>query len=263
MQSLVSQGLLRPAIGLASDRLGRINVAGIGTLLAGLSAFFLWIFAASHFPGLIIYALFGGFSGVIWPCVAPVGAEVVGLQLLPSGTDTSHPPSKTWQDRVLTLHLSLIDLLARLGVTGHLVRHHPSSSPAPVPDANSKPQCRSDCSQSSNLWTQSISPCPRFHGDDVYRFVLVQYGFLFPCSRCPVSNHNASMAFEKLETAAAGIVGARREGRDSTASTLKRSRASHGRSTTPRRIACLSGQYGGDQESLDFITAFIHHTRGR
>jgi len=80
----LSQGLLRPVIGLASDRLGRINVAGVGTLLAGLSAFFLWIFAAGHFPGLIIYALFGGFAGVIWPCVAPVGAEVVGLQLLPS-----------------------------------------------------------------------------------------------------------------------------------------------------------------------------------
>ncbi|KAK3906835.1 major facilitator superfamily domain-containing protein [Staphylotrichum tortipilum] len=80
----LSQGLGRPLIGLASDRFGRINVAGIGTLIAGLAAFFLWIFAGSHFGGLIVYALFGGFAGIIWPCVAPVGAEVVGLQLLPS-----------------------------------------------------------------------------------------------------------------------------------------------------------------------------------
>jgi hypothetical protein len=81
----VSQGLLRPVIGLVSDKVGRINVAAIGTLIAGLVAFFLWIFAGPHFPGLIIYVLFGGFAGIIWPCVAPVGAEVVGLQLLPSG----------------------------------------------------------------------------------------------------------------------------------------------------------------------------------
>ncbi|KAL2178659.1 major facilitator superfamily domain-containing protein [Thermothelomyces heterothallicus CBS 202.75] len=80
----LSQGVGRPLIGLASDRLGRINVAGIGTLIAGLAAFFLWIFAGSHFAGLIIYVLFGAFAGIIWPCVAPVGAEVVGLQLLPS-----------------------------------------------------------------------------------------------------------------------------------------------------------------------------------
>ncbi|KAL2158577.1 hypothetical protein VTH06DRAFT_4344 [Thermothelomyces fergusii] len=80
----LSQGVGRPLIGLASDRLGRINVAAIGTLIAGLAAFFLWIFGGNHFAGLVIYVLFGAFAGVIWPCVAPVGAEVVGLQLLPS-----------------------------------------------------------------------------------------------------------------------------------------------------------------------------------
>ncbi|KAK4143285.1 putative transporter MCH2 [Dichotomopilus funicola] len=80
----LSQGIGRPLIGLASDRFGRINVAGLGTLTAGLAAFFLWIFAGKYFAGLIIYVLFGMFAGIIWPCVAPVGAEVVGLQLLPS-----------------------------------------------------------------------------------------------------------------------------------------------------------------------------------
>ncbi|KAL2018951.1 hypothetical protein VTK56DRAFT_10245 [Thermocarpiscus australiensis] len=80
----LSQGIGRPFIGLASDRLGRINVAALGTLTAGLAAFFLWIFSGTYFPGLIVYALFGMFAGIIWPCVAPVGAEVVGLQLLPA-----------------------------------------------------------------------------------------------------------------------------------------------------------------------------------
>ncbi len=69
-----------------------MNVAGVGTLIAVVAAFFLWIFAGSHFPGLIVYALFGGFAGIIWPCVAPVGAEVVGLQLLPSGMHLNSAP---------------------------------------------------------------------------------------------------------------------------------------------------------------------------
>lgn len=82
----VSQGLGRPVIGFYSDRIGRINVAALCTLTAGVAAFFLWIFAGQHYPGAIIYALFGAFAGCIWPCIAPVAVEVIGLQLLPSGT---------------------------------------------------------------------------------------------------------------------------------------------------------------------------------
>jgi MFS family permease len=81
----LSQGLGRPPIGLASDRYGRINVAGFCTLLAALSSFFLWIFAGKYYPGVIIYALFGCFHGSLWATVGPVCAEVIGLQLLPSG----------------------------------------------------------------------------------------------------------------------------------------------------------------------------------
>ncbi|KAL2879086.1 hypothetical protein SGCOL_005506 [Colletotrichum sp. CLE4] len=80
----LSQGIGRPVIGLVSDRFGRINVAGLGTIIAGLATFLLWILAAKHFAGLIVFALFGAFAGVLWPTVAPVGAEVVGMQLLPS-----------------------------------------------------------------------------------------------------------------------------------------------------------------------------------
>ncbi|KAK3337367.1 major facilitator superfamily domain-containing protein [Cercophora scortea] len=80
----LSQGLGRPLIGLVSDKVGRINIAAIGTLISAITTFFIWTFAGRFYPGLIIYALFGMFCGTIWPCVAPVGAEVVGLQLLPS-----------------------------------------------------------------------------------------------------------------------------------------------------------------------------------
>ncbi|KAH8883981.1 MFS general substrate transporter [Thozetella sp. PMI_491] len=80
----LSQGVGRPIIGLVSDKIGRMNVAGLSTLVAGLAAFFIWIFAGKSYAGLIIYALFGMFAGALWPTVAPVGAEVVGLQLLPA-----------------------------------------------------------------------------------------------------------------------------------------------------------------------------------
>ena len=68
-QPPVSQGLGRPVIGLVSDKFGRINTAGLGTLAASVTAFLLWILAGKYYAGLIIYALFGLFAGVIWPCV--------------------------------------------------------------------------------------------------------------------------------------------------------------------------------------------------
>lgn len=73
-------------IGFYSDRVGRINVAGLSALFAGLAAFFLWIFAGGYYAGAIVYSLFGLFAGSIWPVIAPVAVEVIGLQLLPSGT---------------------------------------------------------------------------------------------------------------------------------------------------------------------------------
>lgn len=81
----VSQGFGRPLIGLASDRWGRLNVCGISTLIAGVSSLVIWIPAGQHYAGLIVYSLFGAFAGSLWPTVAPVGAEIVGIKVLPSG----------------------------------------------------------------------------------------------------------------------------------------------------------------------------------
>lgn len=72
-------------LGLVSDRVGRINIAALGTLVAGVAAFFIWIFAGKYYAGVIVYALLGCFAGLLWATIAPVGAEVFGLQLLPSG----------------------------------------------------------------------------------------------------------------------------------------------------------------------------------
>lgn len=77
-------GLGRPVIGYVSDSFGRINTALVSTFLAGLFSFVIWIFAKS-FGVLIFYGLIGGaVSATYTTTVAPVGAEVVGLQLLPS-----------------------------------------------------------------------------------------------------------------------------------------------------------------------------------
>jgi hypothetical protein len=55
-------------------------------MLASLSSYFVWTFAGKHFAGIIVFALvFGGCTGAVWPVIAPVTTDVVGLQLLPSG----------------------------------------------------------------------------------------------------------------------------------------------------------------------------------
>ncbi|KAJ9190673.1 hypothetical protein DTO166G4_1329 [Paecilomyces variotii] len=77
-------GLGRPVIGYVSDNFGRINTALFCTFLAGLFSLVIWIFTKS-FGTLIFYALIGGaVASTFTTTVAPVGTEVVGLQLLPS-----------------------------------------------------------------------------------------------------------------------------------------------------------------------------------
>ncbi|RMZ79698.1 hypothetical protein DV738_g3213, partial [Chaetothyriales sp. CBS 135597] len=77
-------GLGRPVIGHVSDIFGRLNTALVCTFLAGLFSLVIWIFAKS-FGVLIFFALIcGPVAATFTTTVAPVAAEVVGLQLLPS-----------------------------------------------------------------------------------------------------------------------------------------------------------------------------------
>lgn len=96
----LGQGLGRPPIGYFSDSVGRINIAGAATFLSGLFALVIWVFAKNYGVSiskivialganirkvLIFYALISGtVAGTFWPTVAPVTAEVVGLQNLPA-----------------------------------------------------------------------------------------------------------------------------------------------------------------------------------
>ncbi|KAH8821875.1 MFS transporter [Xylogone sp. PMI_703] len=80
----LGQAVGRPIVGYFSDIVGRMNMAAFATLLSSILCLVLWVFAKSY--GLLIFfALFSGaVFGTFWTAVSPLGAEVVGLQDLPS-----------------------------------------------------------------------------------------------------------------------------------------------------------------------------------
>ncbi|KAH2801831.1 hypothetical protein KXW38_006158 [Aspergillus fumigatus] len=80
----IGQMFGRPAVGLLSDAVGRINVAAFATFVSGLLCLLLWTFARTY-SALICFALFAGaFFGTFWTVVGPLAAEVVGLADLQS-----------------------------------------------------------------------------------------------------------------------------------------------------------------------------------
>ena len=115
----MSQAVGRPLIGLASDCFGRLNVAGISTLAASISTLLIWTLAGKSFAGMIVYTLFGAFASNMWTTVAPVAAEVMGLQTLPSG---EHHESACLPGRRLTCFVSFIDLLDSSRVADNIRR---------------------------------------------------------------------------------------------------------------------------------------------
>ncbi|KIW67847.1 hypothetical protein PV04_07069 [Phialophora macrospora] len=101
----------RPLIGLSSDRWGRINLATCLSLLCGILCFSLWIPAetvSSPMGLLCFFAVVGGATaGVYWATIAPVAAEVLGLQDLPAGLSWTWllivPPTTTAEAIALEL----------------------------------------------------------------------------------------------------------------------------------------------------------------
>lgn len=62
----IGQMFGRPAVGLLSDAVGRINVAAFATFVSGLLCLLLWTFARTY-SALICFALFAGaFFGTFW-----------------------------------------------------------------------------------------------------------------------------------------------------------------------------------------------------
>lgn len=78
------QAVGRPLVGYFSDRTGRLNIATLLTFVAGVFSLAIWINAKTY-AVLICFAFIGGtVSGTFWATIAPVTAEVVGLQAVPS-----------------------------------------------------------------------------------------------------------------------------------------------------------------------------------
>ncbi|KAL9127288.1 MAG: hypothetical protein Q9217_003803 [Psora testacea] len=80
----LGQGLGRPVVGIFSDSAGRINLAGLCTFIAGLFCLVIWIFAKSYGVLIFFAVIVGTVAGTFWTTIAPVGAEVIGLNELPS-----------------------------------------------------------------------------------------------------------------------------------------------------------------------------------
>jgi MFS family permease len=113
----LGQGMGRPFVGYFSDAAGRINMAGFCTFLAGFFCLIIWIFAKSY-GVLVFFALaVGTVSGTFWATIGPVGAEVVGLAILPSAL------SITWVTLVLPCTFAEPMGLELRTLTGDIYEH--------------------------------------------------------------------------------------------------------------------------------------------
>lgn len=111
----LGQALGRPPIGYFSDTVGRINMAGLTTFLAGFFVLVIWINAKSY-GVLIFYSLLGGtVAGTFWATIAPVSAEVVGLRDVPSALNI------IWLVIVLPATFSEPIALEIVAGTGHYI----------------------------------------------------------------------------------------------------------------------------------------------
>lgn len=82
---MLGQAIGRPILGRLSDLYGHIQVTSLMTMLCGIFCLAIWLNAKS-FGSLIAFALVVGLvAGVFWVTTAPVIAQVVGLDKLPSG----------------------------------------------------------------------------------------------------------------------------------------------------------------------------------
>ncbi|KAF8245475.1 major facilitator superfamily protein [Wilcoxina mikolae CBS 423.85] len=74
----------RPWIGVVSDRYGRIETAGVLTLVCAVSVFAVWIPAANFLCTAVFAVINGAILGVFWVSIGPLCAEVAGMEQLPS-----------------------------------------------------------------------------------------------------------------------------------------------------------------------------------
>lgn len=81
----LGQAVGRPLVGYFSDSVGRVNIAGVATFLAGVICLAVWVNAKSY-GVLVFFAVSEGLvAGNFWATIAPLVAEVAGLGRVPAG----------------------------------------------------------------------------------------------------------------------------------------------------------------------------------
>ncbi|MCJ1452923.1 hypothetical protein MMC28_003268 [Mycoblastus sanguinarius] len=104
----------RPCIGVASDLFGRLETAGVLTLVCGITCFAIWLPAASYGVTIFFAIINGAILGVFWMTIGPICVEVAGLVELPSLLSLS------WMSVILpTTFSEVIALELRQPSSGH------------------------------------------------------------------------------------------------------------------------------------------------
>ena len=104
----------RPLVGVASDYFGRMEIAGVLTLICGIMCLAVWLPATSYGVTIFFVIVSGGFFGVFWMTIGPLCVEVAGLIELPSLLSLS------WMSIVLpTTFAEVIALELRRPGSGH------------------------------------------------------------------------------------------------------------------------------------------------
>ncbi|CAF9905442.1 MAG: hypothetical protein ALECFALPRED_000617 [Alectoria fallacina] len=104
----------RPLVGVASDYFGRMETAGVLTLVCGIMCFAVWLPATSYGVTILFVVISGAFFGVFWMTIGPICVEVAGLVELASLLSLS------WMSIVLpTTFAEVIALELRRPRSGH------------------------------------------------------------------------------------------------------------------------------------------------
>lgn len=74
----------RPFVGLGSDHFGRMETAGVLTLICGIMCFAIWLPATSYGVTILFVIVGGAIIGVFWMTIGPLCVEVAGLAELAS-----------------------------------------------------------------------------------------------------------------------------------------------------------------------------------
>lgn len=74
----------RPALGFLSDKVGRMEIATVATIITAVSIFALWL-PSQNFALTIVFSIISGATiGTFWMTISPLCVEVAGLKELPS-----------------------------------------------------------------------------------------------------------------------------------------------------------------------------------